>query len=318
MENSTSAPTPVVKQRVSLSHLINESWELMGKKFWKMLGIYLFTTVIMLLVIICYLIAAGIVVGIVSLFGLPILTAFLACVALLGLIVFAIWVSTWQAVSIYQHLDGSTEQPLLTTISTARPLAKKLVPTIIVSTLVIMGGFLLFGIPGIIMSYSLTFVITVAALENKTMWEALKRSRDLVRGHWWNIFWLLLAMTIFMALAILATGSQYSPLMMFLTPFVYIMSYVMYKRLVNIHNPATLSPRGDWYYKVAAVFGILVITGGVVIGSVAIGKNWNKIKNSFKDDKKPTGLQQRSNMNYHYGTPGENMLQEQGGEVIEE
>lgn len=59
-------------------------------------------------------------------------------------------------------------------------------------------GMLLCLIPGIFLGTLFMFVTPVIAVERATLMEALRRSRDLVTGHWWRCFgtYLLLSMLI--------------------------------------------------------------------------------------------------------------------------
>ena len=49
-----------------------------------------------------------------------------------------------------------------------------------------LGGFLLFVIPGVWLSVIWYFGAQVAVLEGRSAWESLRRSRDVVRGRWWR------------------------------------------------------------------------------------------------------------------------------------
>tara|TARA_B100000508_G_scaffold140255_1_gene140691 strand:- start:1860 stop:3521 length:1662 start_codon:yes stop_codon:yes gene_type:complete len=57
----------------------------------------------------------------------------------------------------------------------------------ILAALVSFGGFMLFIIPGIIISVYVYFSQYVLVVEGKRGMDALMRSRDLVRGHWWDV-----------------------------------------------------------------------------------------------------------------------------------
>jgi hypothetical protein len=56
-------------------------------------------------------------------------------------------------------------------------------------TAVVLGGFLFFVVPGIILSISLLFSQFLYIFEGKKGLSALLRSRDLVQGYWWKIVW---------------------------------------------------------------------------------------------------------------------------------
>lgn len=79
----------------------------------------------------------------------------------------------------------------------------------ILTGLVTMGGLLLFIIPGIILSLYTYFSQFVYAKEGTKGMQALLRSRDLVKGRWWAVFFVLfkvglLILGIFLLLGIVA------------------------------------------------------------------------------------------------------------------
>ena len=61
----------------------------------------------------------------------------------------------------------------------------------IVSALLIMIGFILLVIPGIIIALSLSIVIQVMLLENLGIKDSIKRSRELTKGAKGRIFWVI-------------------------------------------------------------------------------------------------------------------------------
>jgi hypothetical protein len=63
----------------------------------------------------------------------------------------------------------------------------KLFGTALLTGLVVVGGFLLFIVPGIIFLGWFAFTAQVAVDEHIFGVAALKRSRDLARGHWWEV-----------------------------------------------------------------------------------------------------------------------------------
>lgn len=69
-------------------------------------------------------------------------------------------------------------------------------PTIWVSFvvgLIILGGTVLFIIPGIIFSIWFSFVVYAIVLEEHTSTNAIKDSKAIVQGRWWAVFWRLVA-----------------------------------------------------------------------------------------------------------------------------
>lgn len=68
---------------------------------------------------------------------------------------------------------------------------------IVLSTFIAMGGFFLFVIPGIVISVWFSVAIYVFVIEEKKGMTALLRSKHLVSGHWWSVFWRFLFLAIF-------------------------------------------------------------------------------------------------------------------------
>ncbi|MBI5467135.1 MAG: hypothetical protein HY975_02890 [Candidatus Kerfeldbacteria bacterium] len=125
--------------------------------------------------------------------------------------------------------------------------------TMIVYGLIIMGGTLLLIIPGIIWAVMFSLAPLVAIFENTSISDALKRSRELTRGHWFDVFGrgLLMGLTV-VAISILAglafgiiggmfggagtVVNEYFDLLgpiinVFLAPAPLIMTYLIYAQL---------------------------------------------------------------------------------------
>jgi hypothetical protein len=286
-EHSVSPETAEpVKQKIRFSKLLNAAWESTPKKIWRLLGIELALTIIMVLAMISYVILGGIVVGLTFLTGVEALVFFVSGILILGLLGVLIWFASWKMAAVYQYLSSGEEQSVLQLVDEAKPVATKIFPTVVLGALVILGGFVALIVPGIILSVSLAFVTVVAVVEKRTLWSALARSRDLVRGHWWNVFFQFLALGVFVILGILTTGGQYSPLAFLLTPVAYIYTYLIYKKLVEFNAHSAPTARGVWYYKVAAVLSALLIVLGLVLGTAAISRNWDELKEVFSEQGK--------------------------------
>ncbi len=68
------------------------------------------------------------------------------------------------------------------------------IATYLIMGLIVAGGFILFIIPGILFSIWFAFSIYNIAIEkNKDPIEALRKSKQLVQGRWWEVFWRILA-----------------------------------------------------------------------------------------------------------------------------
>ena len=114
---------------------------------------------------------------------------------------------------------------------------KYIAPYFLVSILVALvsfGGMIIFIIPGIIVGIMIMFAVFVLVNEDTRGIDALIKSREYVRGHWWPIFGrVLLIGLIFFALSIIPLlGALIS--ILFLTPFMMVYMFIMYKNLKEI------------------------------------------------------------------------------------
>lgn len=102
------------------------------------------------------------------------------------------------------------------------------------SSIVMMAGFLLLIVPGIIFATWYSFAIFVLINEDIVGWGAMTKSKEYVQGRWGAVFGRLLGMY---ALAILvswiASMIPFAPfiLNLFITPIVTIYTFLLYKEL---------------------------------------------------------------------------------------
>jgi len=123
--------------------------------------------------------------------------------------------------------------------------------TSLLATLFIFLWLLLFIIPGIIMSLYYTFVSWIVLEEGLSGSQALKRSKHLVKGYWWDVFGRSILPTIIIGFILgMLSGfmvgedgsgqASYDFITQIISlvtaPFFLAYSYYMYKSLVNIKN----------------------------------------------------------------------------------
>jgi len=115
----------------------------------------------------------------------------------------------------------------------------------ILTSIIVIIGFILFIIPGILFSIWYAFSLMVLILENKKGWQALKQSRELTQGKWWGIFErlailyvIIIVVNILLSRAdSLINGSQiltdvvFTVIMVLFTPFIFAYTYTIYKSL---------------------------------------------------------------------------------------
>jgi uncharacterized membrane protein len=84
--------------------------------------------------------------------------------------------------------DGRVDLSFSETLQAARPAVGRVALTSIVAGLGIFIGFVLLIVPGLFLLTIWCLVVPVVVLEGKGTMEALQRSRELVRGHEWQVF----------------------------------------------------------------------------------------------------------------------------------
>jgi len=100
--------------------------------------------------------------------------------------------------------------------------------------LVVVGGFILFIIPGIIFLVWFCFSTFILVFEGKKGTQALKRSKALVQGYWWSVVgrFLLVALVAAVISWIPFLGSLIN--LFFTMPFMMIYAYLIYEDLKKI------------------------------------------------------------------------------------
>ncbi|MBZ9577492.1 hypothetical protein KJA13_00430 [Patescibacteria group bacterium] len=103
--------------------------------------------------------------------------------------------------------------------------------------LITMVGFLLFIIPGIIFSLWFSLAGYVLVSEDIKGMKALFRSKQLIKGYWWKVFWRYLALTFLIILVLCIVG--FIPFVrniiyIFITPFSVTFSFLIYENLKQL------------------------------------------------------------------------------------
>ncbi len=255
-------------KKIQLYDILSQTWSLAKTKVWNLLGINIITLVIAVMFVIVGGIPAVLLAAIFSILNMKIATAIIISLLLIyGAFVLFVAIS-WQMIASIKYLAANNEdKSIKDLLLESKPDVKRLFPTIGILFLIIIGGYALFLIPAIIFGISLTFVIFIAVLENKSTWESVRASRDLVRGRWWNLFFLFIGFAIVWILAILTTGMYYSPLMIIFAPLYMIFMYIIYNDVKNTGPAALPTSRGVWYYQIAAVIGGIILVGFGVFAS---------------------------------------------------
>jgi hypothetical protein len=194
---------------IKISDLIKKSWDLYIKNFQK----FIVPIGVMLIPIIL--------IQLTGLLGDPAKNITLLIVIFV-LAAAAIFVDLWAGIALIQIINNTyTNKPfeLKAIFNTAFKKVPAYFAVGILSGIIIVLGFILLIIPGIIFSIWYSYAGYINILEEKKGMDALKASKDLVKGRWWATLWRLLvpallvyiiAMLISAALGFLISGGNLS------------------------------------------------------------------------------------------------------------
>ncbi len=295
-ENNVQAALPARTYKLSLLQLLDEAWELAKSKIWRLLGIDLIMLASMLGAMIAVSIPAAILVGISLLIKIPALTVFIFALSLLAIIIAILAVTLWSFIASLNVIHSEEYITVRQALLNALPKIKPLMPTYLLALLAMFAGSIFFIIPGIIVFVSLYLVLYVAVIENLTTWQAFKRSRDLIRGRWWNMFGVLVFAMLIILFVMMMTGFETSPITIIITPFSYLLGYIAYKQLSA--NPTNPTPRGDWYYKLLAVVAGIAIIASIVGFSIGAGTDWESFQEKVDQSMSDSGDGESSEEDY--------------------
>lgn len=246
MNENNSVPVPAVAAKpelISFDALLSASWKGYKRNFVNFLEMYLRGLVGLL-----PLLAVGILAAILFLwlnldqFGLYILIGILGVAAILWSIYYgvrakigSILILKTEGVSVKENFEKSKSffwAYLVVSVATS---------------ILIFLAFLLLIVPGIILAVFWAFVTILVVLEDKkSVGEAIKRSKELVKGYWWPVFGRflfigLIAFLISMVLSIPLSFFDESGKQVFsavtnvfwalVSPFFLVYSYLLYKDL---------------------------------------------------------------------------------------
>jgi len=150
-------------------------------------------------------------------------------------------------IAIYSYIQQpETQKTAWQYFTGARKFVSNYFMTIVFYGLIVFGGVLLFVIPGIFWAVTFSFAPLVTIFEKVSVKDALKRSKQMVRAQWFDVFWRGLVLgIIILAISILATAvfntigkmSSFTGDMLetlfntILTPLPLIMLYLLYTKL---------------------------------------------------------------------------------------
>jgi hypothetical protein len=195
-------------------------------------------------------------VALVSLLLVAVLTWLGAIIAVVISLVATFWVQGALVKAVDDVRDGRADMSLGETFQAVRPQLSAIVVAGILAGLAIAIGLVLLIVPGLVLLTWWILIIPVIVLERSRAGEAFTRSRELVRGHGWSVFGVIvLTILLFIAFRIVL-GLVLIPfadwIQSFLTeivtgtlatPFVAVAWTLLYYRLRGVkEQPATPAP----------------------------------------------------------------------------
>jgi hypothetical protein len=222
------------------SGVIGEGWKLY-KAHWRHLITFSF------------LVYAGVaIVGALLTLALTWVGALLA--AVISLIAF-FWLQGALVKAVDDVRDGRADLSLGETFAQARAQLSSVAVAAILAGLGIVLGLILLIVPGLVLMTWWAVIIPVVVLENRSAGEAFTRSRELVRGHGWGVFGVIVLMVLLLIGFSLVLNLLLSPLADWLqsfvsqivsgtltAPFVAIVLTLLYFRLRQAKEPVAEMP----------------------------------------------------------------------------
>src|SRR5436305_1183505 len=112
--------------------------------------------------------------------------------------------------------DGRADRSIGDTYSVVQPRLPALIAAGILAALGIGIGFILFIVPGLFLLTIWSMLVPVIVIEGRAAGESFSRSREIVRGHGWPVFGLILITFITIGIASVLIRLVFSPLPSFL------------------------------------------------------------------------------------------------------
>ena len=117
-----------------------------------------------------------------------------AVVILTGIIyLISLWVSVAFVRAIRDRYNGKAARKIGDELKMATSMLWPAIWISIITAVVVLAGFVLVIIPGIIFSIWYAFAYYEVVLDGERGWKAMQVSKKLVQGRWWATFWRLLA-----------------------------------------------------------------------------------------------------------------------------
>lgn len=158
-------------------------------------------------------------------------------IAMLVIFAIAFLFNSWQMSSLINIVSQKklAGLPVFEIIKKSWPRVKKMFLALLLTTLIIMVGYMLLIIPGIIFGLWLSQVFFLIMIKDLSIVDAMKKSKELVKGNMWKVFLYNLAAIALMYVFIIGAniipflGMLIAPLLgIVITPLLIIFQYQIY------------------------------------------------------------------------------------------
>lgn len=135
-----------------------------------------------------------------------------ALIATVVSIVGFFWVQGALVETVRDVRDGRADRTLGETYQAVQPRLPALIAAGIIAGIAIIIGLILLIVPGLFLITIWSMIGAVIVLEGRSAGESFGRSREIVRGHGWPVFGLLLIVFILVSIAEAVIGLLFAPL----------------------------------------------------------------------------------------------------------
>jgi len=238
-------PTPSHPQTVSLSglgELLKQAFQIYKKRIGVLLVISVipfFTSLIFVPLLLIPLFFSLPFIAFYKSLGL-LLIPLILLIVVLGIIM--VIVNLWAGASLLYAIKGRDQEiGIRESFAMAWPKILSYWWISILNGIIVMLGFLLLIVPGIIFSIWFSFSFYVLVSEDRKGMKALLRSKELVKGYWWKVFWRFFMLNIIVFLvAYIVSFIPFikSIIYLFITPFSVIFGFLIYENLKQLKGEA--------------------------------------------------------------------------------
>jgi len=263
-------PRPAPKKRLpDIGDLFKESWQLFQRRFAVLIGLYLLT-------MIAFMLPAGITVGVAMLAGMAREGGAVILAGLLGLLV-GLYLG-FRCFAAFLHAVVDEQLTFGAALEKGKGLILPLLWIGFLTGFIIGGGFMLLIIPGVIFMVWFFFAQFILVKEDVHGMSALLKSREYVRGEWFNVALRLLL--VWAASVLLGVIPLVGPLLSIaFFPFIMIFHYLVYRDLREMKEDVVFSCGTVDILKwpAVALLGVVIVPLALVsfLGFSLLGKLQN-------------------------------------------